>query len=386
MPDKRTSHAAEGTAAHAVAEAVLKAINPLWRGKRPAFQRLAAADYIGETMENWLITDDMAPPIQQYIDAVMAIADGNPLYVECRVDFSHVVGIPRSFGTADAVVIDGDELQIHDLKFGRGVKVSAYKNPQLMLYALGALRMFDLGHEFNTVRLFIHQPRLASVSEWSLSVQELLDFGKQAKAAAKRAIVLYTRACDPAGGEPAPEDYNPSESACRWCKAAAVCKPHAQEVYNRVAGEFVDIEAAEFDACDPARLNNDQIAQAHRNLTFIENWCKRVDEEVQNRITSGVPVPGLKMVEGRPGNRKWKCAEDAEKLMQELTDDNPRIYQPLRIITPTDAQKLFKKDHDAWQQLQALITRAPGSPVVAPESDPRPALTCAADEFEVVNQ
>lgn len=387
MPDKRTDHAQEGTAAHAVAEAVLKAINPLWRGKRPEFQRLTAADYIGETIENWLITDDMAPPIQQYIDAIMAIAGDYPLYIECRVDFSHIVGIRNSFGTADAVVIHGDELQIHDLKFGRGVRVSAVKNPQLMLYALGALRMFDLGHEFSTVRLFIHQPRLQHVSEWSLTVHELIEFGRTAKAAARKAIQLFTLAED--GQMLDEKDFNPSESACRWCKAAAVCKAYAQRVYNEVAREFVDIEAAEFSACHPERLTNEQIAQAFHNLTFIENWCKRIAEEVHRRISSGNPVPGLKLVEGRPGNRRWKSEKEAEQALLMLTSNPDRVYQARKIITPTEAQKIFKKDAEAWESITPLFTRSPGAPVVAPESDPRATITngCANDdEFLVVTE
>lgn len=383
MPDKRSNAAEEGTAAHAVAEAVLKAINPRWRGKRPEFQRLAAAEFIGETVENWLITEDMAAPIQAYIDAVMAIAGESPLYIECRVDFSHVVGIPKSFGTADAVVIDGSELQIHDLKFGRGVKVSAVNNPQLMLYALGALRMFDLGHEFSTVRLFIHQPRLSSVSEWSITVQELMDFGKKARAAARKAIQLYTLAED--GQKLDPSDFNPSESACRWCKAAGVCKPFAQRVYEEVAREFVDIDAAEFNACDFQRLTDEQLAQAFRNIGMIENWCKKVDAEVQGRLEHGQAVPGLKLVEGRPGPRKWKDAAAAEEMLSRLTDDSPRIYAPLKIISPTDAEKYFKKDLDSWEQLRPYITRSAGAPAVVSESDPRPALANAAEDFETIN-
>ncbi|MCS5737079.1 DUF2800 domain-containing protein, partial [Herbiconiux sp. CPCC 203386] len=179
IPESISPHAAEGTAAHAVAEAVLRALNPSWVKTRPNFSKRCASDYVGETIEGWTITDDMAEPIQTYIDTVLAAAQGNTLHIEQRVDFSHVVGVRNSFGTADAIIINGDELQIHDLKFGRGVRVDAENNYQLMIYALGALPVFELGSEFSTVRLFIHQPRLNHCSEWAVSVQKLKDFGKK---------------------------------------------------------------------------------------------------------------------------------------------------------------------------------------------------------------
>ncbi|MCS5736754.1 DUF2800 domain-containing protein, partial [Herbiconiux daphne] len=103
IKESRSEHAAEGTAAHNVAENVLRALNPRWRGKRPTFSKLAASDYVGERVENWTITGDMVEPIQSYIDTILAAANGNTLHIEQRVDFSHVVGVSNSFGTADAI-------------------------------------------------------------------------------------------------------------------------------------------------------------------------------------------------------------------------------------------------------------------------------------------
>ena len=382
LSDVTTIHAQEGTAAHAVAEQLLKAHNPQWKATRPAFQRLAAVDYVGETIEGWTITDDMAAPIQSYVDAVLAIADGKTLHVEQRVDFSHVVGVRRSFGTADAIVINDDELQIHDLKFGRGVKVDAFENPQLQIYALGALRVFEIGTDFNTIRLFIHQPRLNHVSEWALSVQKLKEFGRKVKAAAKKAMACYGLAVE---GKPIrPEDFNPSEKACRWCKAAAKCKPHAQHVYELVAGEFVDLDAAEFDAMAPNRLTPEQLAQAFTNIDFIENWCARVRKEAFKHFAEGGSLPGLKIVSGRPGNRKWANEKEAEIVLLNLAAANDDIYTR-KLITPTQAEKLLKKDAEAWNQLKPLVTRAEGAPVVVPLSDRRPPLSLeASDDFDVV--
>ena len=380
--DVTSIHAQEGTAAHAVAEQLLKALSPQWKGTRPAFQRLAAADYVGEKVENWTITDDMAKPIQSYVDTVLAIADGKTLHVEQRVDFSHVVGVRNSFGTADAIVINGDELQIHDLKFGRGVKVDAFENPQLQIYALGALRVFEIGSDFNTIRLFIHQPRLNHVSEWALSVQKLKAFGRKVKVAAKKAMACYDRviALQPLR----PEEFNPSEKACRWCKAAPTCKAHAQEVYNAVAGEFVDLDAAEFDAVAAHRLTPDQLSQAYANLDFIETWCAKVRKEAFKRLIEGGALPGLKLVKGRPGNRKWANEMDAESLLLDLAPANDDVYTR-KLITPTQAERLFKNDDEAWSKVHPLVVRPEGAPVVVPASDPRAALfPDAADDFDAV--
>lgn len=375
-------HAQEGTAAHAVAEQLLKALNPQWKATRPTFQRLAAVDYVGEEVESWKITDDMAAPIQSYVDTVLAIAQGKTLHVEQRVDFSHVVGVRNSFGTADAIVINGDELQIHDLKFGRGVKVDAFENPQLMIYALGALRVFEIGTDFNTVRLFIHQPRLNHVSEWALSVQKLKEFGRKVKAAAKKAILCYDLAAD--GQLLRPSDFNPSEKACRWCKAASICKAHAQHVYNTVAGEFVDLDAAEFNAQDAHRLTDDQLAQAYANADFIENWCAKVRKEAYQRLINGGGLPGLKVVAGRPGHRKWSNVADVENVLASL-DTFDEFYTRPALITPTQAEKLLKRNPDTWELLRPYVTRSPGSPVVVSESDPRAPLNInPADDFDVV--
>lgn len=377
IPESRSEHAAEGTAAHAVAEAVLRAVNPRWRGNRPEFSKLTAADYVGDTVENWLITDDMAPPIQDYVETVLAAAQGNILHVEQRVDFSHVVGVRNSFGTADAIVISESELQIHDLKFGRGVRVDAENNFQLMIYALGALRMFELGNEFNIVRLFIHQPRLNHVSEWALSVADLLKFGEVVKKAARKAIKMYN---DAEKGNIIPlKAYQPSAKACRWCKAAPTCAAYARTVYEAVAADFVDLDAAEFDAKDPAKLTPEQLRQAFDNLDFIESWIGKLRAEVYRQMLDGVALPGLKVVTGRPGNRKWSDPRLAEIAL--LTAANDADIYTRNLITPTAAEKLLKANPEAWETVKQHITRAPGSPVVVPASHPGEPIATGADVF-----
>jgi hypothetical protein len=162
--------------------------------------------------------------VLRYVDTVWSLAEGNELMVEQRVDFSHIVGV-NSFGTADAVVIAGNELQIHDLKYGRGVQVDAEQNEQLQLYALGALEQFSLLYDFDSVRLFIHQPRLNHVSEWALSVEELLAFGQRAQEAAASVIVMFNIAeCEGVNTLPL-ENFTPARNNAGSVKPAPFAPP-----------------------------------------------------------------------------------------------------------------------------------------------------------------
>lgn len=149
--------------------------------------------------------------------------------------------MPEQFGTADAIILAGSELQIHDLKYGF-LKVDAENNKQLQLYALGALAYFSLAQNFDRVRLFIHQPRLNRTSEWALSVTELEAFFEQAREAAAAAIVT-ANITDCEGVDTLPADvFTPGEKQCRWCKAAdGRCKAETEYYLNLTAGDFVDL-------------------------------------------------------------------------------------------------------------------------------------------------
>jgi hypothetical protein len=185
LPEKSSSFADEGTAAHELASMALIAEKD-------------AAAYIGRVITvagrsngkstDFTVDDDMAYEVQKYLDAVRTYADGGSLLVEQRLEFSEYVGVPEQFGTSDAVVMIGDELQIHDLKFGRGVQVDADENEQMMLYALGALATFGIAFDFKRIRMVIHQVRIGHLSEWDCSVEDLLAFAAKAKDAAGRAI------------------------------------------------------------------------------------------------------------------------------------------------------------------------------------------------------
>ncbi|HED0356085.1 TPA: DUF2800 domain-containing protein [Salmonella enterica subsp. enterica serovar Saintpaul] len=386
QPDKETSFSLEGTAAHALAEKVLRN-----RQSHPEYYAgCNVAMFLGsyplaahpDDTTGPQVDDEMVEAVSRYVDTVWTLAQGNELMVEQRVDFSHVVGVENSFGTADAIIISGNELQIHDLKYGRGVRVDAENNEQLQLYALGALEQFGIVYDFETVRLFIHQPRLNHVSEWVLTVEELRAFGKQAQEAAADTIVMLSIAeCEGVETLP-PENFTPGEKQCRFCKAkGGLCAAEAQARLNDVAGDFVDLtQPVGEQLADAAKrvplLTNEQLADIYSQVGLIEAFCKAVCDRVSAELNAGHPVPGFKMVTGKQGNRAWSDEEAARALLKDQFRYKVEEVFDLKLISPTKAEKLIKKASPRrWPKVEALITRPEGKPTVAPESDPRPALS-----------
>lgn len=374
-PDTSSEFADEGTAAHELAQYVLT-------------DKLDADSYIGETIavgeRTFTVDEDMAGFVQSYVDHVLAIADGGELLVEQRVDFSRIVGVAGSFGTSDAIILRNDEFCLVDLKYGRGVRVDADENEQLLLYALGALDSFGLSYDFKTVRLVIVQPRLDHISEWTCDLDYLGDFAQRASAAAARAIEIIGLAEKELAW---PDDaFAPGEKQCRFCKAKAVCPALADEVKKMVVGDFADLTAKDValatDSLD--KVFSDALAQRLSAVDLIESWCKAVRARAEAELLAGQQLPGFKLVEGRRGHRKWIDAKAVEDAMKSMRFSKEQMYD-FSLISPATAEKLCKDSPRRWGTLAELITQPPGKPSVAPDSDKRPALN-VADDFEAIEE
>lgn len=238
-PDKSSDFAEEGTLAHALAGECLEDehsaaffIGPDYRYLDHGVDKVA------------VVSADMAREVQKYIDQIRAAADGGELMVEQRLPIfaGNDAGVPEQFGTSDVVIIHEGRrrLEVRDLKYGRGVQVYAEKNPQLMLYALGALDEFGLLYEFDDVLMAIHQPRLDHVDEWVCSVEELREFEKVALAAGAKALRIAEGAIskDPNCVTPF---LNPGDKQCQFCKAKGGCPALRDKVLATVALDFVDV-------------------------------------------------------------------------------------------------------------------------------------------------
>jgi len=342
LPDEPSAFAEEGTAAHWAAEQILT-------------KRKTGAELVGGKADNGVLIDkDMLFYVQKYVDVVHQVTEAvnGTMLVEQKLDIEWLIGEPQATGTSDVVVL-GDELVVIDLKYGRGVRVDADMNTQALIYAAAARRQFDLAAgPFDKVRLVIVQPRLEHISEWSLTAAELDSFVAQAQAA-----VAATNRDD------AP--LVPSDKACKFCKAKALCPALEREVMDM----FSTVSAA-------ADTGAERIAAALSKADMIESWCSAIRAEAERRLTAGLPLPGYKLVEGRRGNRAWEDATEAENLLKKAKLGLREMYD-LKLISPTAAEKLVASGSlgpRQWKRIEPLIVRAPGKPSVAPESDKRPAL------------
>jgi hypothetical protein len=350
LGDKTSSFAQEGTAAHELSEICLKS------GDDPV-------DWIGRNlvdMPDWKVDSDMAHYVSVYVDYVRNAAKGaDDTQYEQRVDYSDWV--PKGFGTADAVILKGDTIQVCDLKFGRGVQVNAENNPQGMLYALGAYAENSFIADFKRVVICIIQPRLDHISEWEISVKDLL---KWAEWISHRAEIALSDDAERVAGE----------SQCRFCKAKATCKTLYNYTESVILSEFDDL-----DAQSPDTLTDKQVRKVLESKSLIEGWLTSVEGYVRERLDAGEDFEGFKLVEGR----SIRCWVDEDKAAEALTDTLGDNLYTKKLVSPAQAEKLLKKDQR--HVMSDLVVKPKGKPTLAPESDKRPAVNATNDDFEDIS-
>ena len=252
IPEEKSIYAEEGTLAHALAEARLKFALGYIKDKQ-------MDELIDKNIPKSEINVEMWDHIADYIDEVLTILskyNHGQLTVELeqRVDFSEWV--PEGFGTSDVIAIADDTVEIIDLKYGKGVKVSADNNPQLMLYALGALHEYSWLCDFKKVALNIIQPRLKNVSRFEMSVEELLAWGEEIK---PKALQAYNGEGECVVGKHCDEGF---------CRAKPICRAYAEE----------RLKIARFEFKDPNELDNDDIAEILGNVDELVKWSKAVKD------------------------------------------------------------------------------------------------------------
>lgn len=345
--DTSSSYAQEGTAAHALAEyKVLKALG------RKADDPTENLDYFNEEMDE--ATDAYAGYVlEQVAEAKKATTDPIVL-VEQRVDFSTYV--PDGFGTADALIIADDKLSITDLKYGRGVLVEADHNPQLMCYALGAYEMFSALYDIETVSMTIFQPRRDNVSVFEMKALDLLDWAEN---------TLKPKAELAAEGK---GDFTAGEH-CRFCKAKADCRARAE----------ANLALARYDFALPPTLTDADIEAILPLLDELTSWAEDIKAYALTRAVAGKEWHGYKLVAGR-SNRKY-VNEDA--VAKKVSDAGFNPYEE-KLLGITAMTKLLGKNRFE-ELLSSLIEKPQGKPTLVPESDKRPAMNSAKEDFKEEN-
>ena len=351
LADESSEFAKEGTAAHALAEQCLR-------------EETHPDSHIYEEFEGIEVSPEMAGAVADYVDYVrnLAAAPGMVLLAEQRVEFTQWV--PDGFGTSDAIVIGDGLCHVVDLKFGQGVRVDAYKNEQAMMYALGVYQTFGSLYEIDTFVLHIHQPRLDHVSEYTITVKDLLTWAENTvKPAAAKALA----------GEPT---FNPGQKTCQWCKARATCRALAKHNYELTLSKFDDLDAP-LEVPVAETLTADEIAALLPKLPLLKSWAGDIEQYALDTLAKGGVVPGFKLVEGR-SLRQWSDEERAASLL--LTLGCEPYTQ--KVISPSQAEKALGRAKAG--EIADLVVKPRGKPSLAPESDPRPAYgESATDLFEV---
>lgn len=337
--DTSGTAADEGTAAHALSEHKLKKALRI-RSKRPI------SDYTSDEMEE--CTDAYVDFVMEQVALAKQSCNDPIVLIEQRLDFSCYV--PDGFGTGDCVIISDDKLHIVDFKYGMGVLVDAMDNPQMKLYALGALEIYDSLYDINEVSMTIFQPRRENVSTWTVPVEELKCWAEEE---------LKPKAVKAYKGE---GEYMPGEW-CTFCRASTRCRARADEKMKLAQTEFKM----------PPLLTDNEIEEILGILPDLAKWANEITAYATDAaVNHGKEWIGFKIVEGR-SVRRYK---DENAIADKAEANGYKDIYRKSLIPMTEMQKLMGKTKFE-EILGGLIYKPPGKPTLVPSSDKRPAMKVA---------
>ncbi len=379
LPESTSEYAEEGRLAHAIAE--LKVLK-----KFTVMTPRAYTTRLNKFKKEPLYNSEMDKTTDLYVEHLTEQAmlyDSAPtVAAEVKVDFGEYV--PDGFGTCDCVMIGGDTLSITDYKHGKGVPVSATGNPQMKLYALGALKRYApiFGDTIKKVRMTIDQPRLDSYTTDTLTVEELRAWGESIKPIAQKAFSGL--------GEFVPGDH------CRFCRGKAQCRARAN--INTALEDFKDcVPAREWNAkaeafvasggvvqgTAPALLSDEEIGDLLIRGQQLVQWYKDLEEYALKTLLDGKPIAGWKLVAGR-SNRTFTDQDAAIKAVIAAGYDEALVYDR-KPKTLSELEKLMGKAEFA-EKIGSFVVKPLGKPTLAPETDKRETYCPAASDFAGVVQ
>lgn len=348
FPDVTTPYAEEGTLAHEIAEIVARDI--IDRTGRDALAPLCKREYFHTDMithaESW--GELIAETVNSLTAPVTAL--------ETQLDLTAYA--PESFGTADCVVLgksqNGTVLHVMDYKYGKGVTVNADYNPQMMLYALGALELYGVLYEPDTVSLTIFQPRLDHVSRFEMPTKNLRAWAETIKPIAKQAF-------EGAG------EFSAGEH-CRFCKAKAVCRARAEH--------YMSLD--EISSADPKCLSADELGYILLKAKGFTEWLAEVEKKAYEAAMSGTAISGFKLVEGKT-NRTISDVDAVHKTLTSAGYSEDLLYER-KPLTLSGLEKLVGKKKFG-ELCGSYITKPRGEPVLVPNSDKRPEYNSVDIDF-----
>lgn len=355
FPDSTSVYAQEGTLAHYLCELKLMA----YTGEIPKRKLTSMKNKL---MKSELWQPEMDSTSEAYLDYIkditMSYTVKPVILTEKKVDFSRYV--PEGFGTADCLILAGDTLHVVDYKHGKGVVVDADHNPQMMLYALGAMSELSLLYRFKFVHMTIVQPRVNNISEFTMTADELIEWGE-------KVVKPKAEAAMSGKGEFEAGDW------CRFCRAKRQCKTR----YESNDSLYPELSAQH----DPRLITLDELGEYLRRGRDMAAWLEDMKEYALSESLAGADVPGWKAVEGR-GSRAFTDTDEAVDTLIKNGIDESVLYER-RVLTLAQMEKAVGKK--AFGEIVGnLVVKNPGKPTLVEESDKRPKITnqpTAADVF-----
>ena len=341
--DKGSNFAAEGTDAHTLCEYKLRAALGM-EAKDPTED---LSWYDAEMEES---TTGYAAFVMELVEEAKKNCSDPVVLIEQKLDYSRYVA--EGFGTGDCVIIADGTLHIVDFKYGRGILVEAEDNPQMMLYALGALELFDCLYDIDTVSMTIFQPRRGNVSTYTLPKADLYEWADTVLAPA--AELAWS-------GE---GEYHCGEW-CQFCKAKADCRERAN----------ANMELAKYEFKQPPLLTDEEVEEILGRIDELIAWASDIRDYALQAAISGKHWSGYKLVEGR-ANRKY-TNERAVVAAVKAAGYDPYEHKVLGVTAMTTL--LGKKQFN--DILGDLVIKPQGKPTLVPDSDKRPAMTNIMNEF-----
>lgn len=356
--DSSSDFAKEGSLAHELGELLLaKELGTL--DKKDVTKKLKAIE------KSEFYSQEMKDYVDKYVDYVMerfaehrVATEDAEIQLESRLDFSDWV--PEGFGTGDVVIVSDSTVEIIDLKYGKGVPVSAEENPQMRLYSLGAYKSQNFLYDITKIRATIFQPRLDNISTEELTKDELLAW-------AENELVNKAKLAHMGEGEFVAGDH------CRFCKAKYTCRARAE----------ANLEMAKFDFKDAALLSHNEIGEILEKADELQKWAKDIQAyALEQAEKHGIKFPGWKLVEGR-SNRKYLDENEVVSTLTSAGFEEDIIFKKT-LLGITDMEKVVGKKKFN-EILSDLVIKPSGKPALVPESDKRPELNSAdsaAEDFK----
>lgn len=355
-PDKETAAAREGTLAHAIGEFYLKYylkhnhtnVTLPKQFRNQEFYNKAMFDYVFEYIEICI----------EKINTALSIDKTAYIAIEEKIDYSEWA--KEGFGTGDLVIITDKYVEIVDLKYGKGVAVSAIDNTQMQMYALGIISNFGFMYDFDTIRMTIFQPRNGGISSQEKSVKDLIKWGEN--------IVKPTAELAYEGiGE-----FNAGKW-CLFCRASLRCKKYSEYC----------LSVAKYDFIDPEFMSDEEMADALNRIEPLIHYAKQIKDYALSEALQGRTWPGYKLVEGK-SSRKYSDIDAVIGRLQKANIDSSDFMKEPELKSITELTKLLGKKTFSIL-LDDLITKISGKPTLVDTDDPRPEYNSPKNDFEILD-